>query len=445
LSFFHVDFFCLFPNGAIHKNTYNQGNDYFGEFQPSLALKNKMKRMKPFFIFFFCLFVSLASAKTAQVTVMLKNPSSVEQSNAPIVISAAMLAQKTGIKVCSVAVYNSGKLIPSQLDDLNRDGKPDELAFLVTIPANHQQRYTLKVATDSSLFTKFPDETHAQMFRKSKDGKKLIPTIEESSPTGNLYQALQHHGPAFESNRMAFRIYFDKKQTVDLYGKRHHQLELAQDNWYPTDEQIAKGFGDDILWVKETAGCGTLKGWNGTKAMDITPVTNRTARVIAEGPIRAIIEMESEGWQYEGKNIDLKQRYILYADHRDVEVQVNQNDTTTLCAGVQTFFDHSVIMPPLRGVVAIWGTGLQYPKTDNQRAMPQTVGLAVSVPYSIVQKSTRDDDNLLLVVKGQSFTYHFAAAWSQEIGGYHTADQFFRFVKQWNIVLRYPITITGWQ
>ncbi|MGC9150591.1 MAG: DUF4861 domain-containing protein [Microbacter sp.] len=396
-------------------------------------------------LLFYVLFVVSISAKTAQVTVMLQNPSSVEQLNAPIVIPVSTLAQKTGITVGSVAVYHLGKLIPSQLDDLNRDGKPDELAFLVNIPAKQKGNYTIKVANDGSLFTKFPAETHSQMFRRDKITKALIPTLEESSPTGNLYQALQHHGPAFESKMMAFRIYFDQKQTVDLYGKKHHQLELAQDNWYPTDEQIAKGFGDDILWVKETAGSGTLEGWDGTKAIHILPVTNRTARVITDGPIRAIIEMESDGWQYEGKNVDLKQRYILYAGHRDVEVHVNQNDTTTLCAGVQTFFDQSQIMPPLKGVVAIWGTGLQYPKTDNKRAMPQTVGLAVSVPYSNLQKSTRDADNLLLIVRGKSFTYHFAAAWSQEIGGYKKADQFFNFVKNWDITLRHPVKIVGWK
>ena len=38
---------------------------------------------------------------------------------------------------------------------------------------------------------------------------------------------------------MAYRIYFDKKQTVDVYGKYHKQLELARSLWYPTDEQLA--------------------------------------------------------------------------------------------------------------------------------------------------------------------------------------------------------------
>lgn len=403
-------------------------------------------KMKTYFsLLFVVLFTAVAFSKTVKMTIILRNPSSVDQVNAPVVIPVSTLEKRTGIKVVSVAISQSGKLIPSQLDDLNRDGNPDELAFLVTIPAQRNRSYTLKVANDRSLFTPFPNETHAQMFRKEKGTNRLIPTLQESSATGNLYQALQHHGPAFESKRMAFRIYFDQKQTVDLYGKKHHELELAQDNWYPTDEQIAKGFGDDILWVKETAGCGTLKGWNGTKATDITPVANRTALIITEGPVRAIIEMESDGWQYEGKKINLKQRYILYADHRDVEVQVNQNDTTTLCAGVQTFFDHDTIMPPLKGVVAIWGTGLQYPKSDNQRAMPQTVGLAVSVPYSILQKSTSDADNLLLIVKGQSFTYHFAAAWSKEIGGYQNATQFFHFVKKWDTALRHPVKIIKWK
>ncbi|MBB3186286.1 DUF4861 domain-containing protein [Microbacter margulisiae] len=402
--------------------------------------------MKRVAFIFLCLSVAfIAFAKTKSIVITLQNPSLVNQFNAPVVISVSTLTHKTGVNVQSVAVYEAGKLIPSQLDDFNHDGKPDELAFLVSIPAKHERILTLKVASDSSLFTRFPEETHAQMFLRNKTTHQLIPTREASSPTGNLYQALQHHGPAFESKIMAFRIYFDKKQTVDLYGKKHHELELAQDNWYPSDEQIAHGFGDDILWVKETAGCGTLKGWNGTQALHIAPVSNRTARVITDGPVRAIIEMEADGWQYEGKKIQLKERYILYAGHRDVEVQVNQNDTTTLCAGVQTIFDKSQIMSPVKGVVAIWGTGLQYPKTDNKRAMPQTVGLAVSMPYAILQKSTKDADNLLLIVKGKSFTYHFAAAWSQEIGGYKSANQFFHFVRTWDIALRHPVKIVNWK
>jgi hypothetical protein len=269
------------------------------------------------------------------------------------------------------------------------------------------------------------------MWRKDAATKEIIPSIEESSPTGNLYQNLHHHGPAFESEYMTYRIYFDEKQTVDIYGKKKHRLELMDTQWYPTDQQLAEGYGDDILWVKATAGCGTLKGWNGKEATHITPVANRTARILASGPVRSVVEMESDGWHYQGKTINLRERFIIYAGHRDVEVQVFQNEETTLCVGVQTFFDQSEKMPAVKGAQAIWGTGLQYPYTDNPRAQPQTVGLAVCVPDSILQKPGQDNDNLLLIVKGKNFKYHLMAVWEQEENGFKTANDFFNYVKEW--------------
>ena len=35
----------------------------------------------------------------------------------------------------------------------------------------------------------------------------------------NPYWMLHHHGPAFEYEMVAYRIYFDERQTVDIYGK----------------------------------------------------------------------------------------------------------------------------------------------------------------------------------------------------------------------------------
>lgn len=376
------------------------------------------------------------------VRVTVENPSSMVQTNVPVVVPVSKLSAKSGTKVVSAAVEVTNKQVASQLDDLNHDGTADELAFLVNLQPKQKLTVTVKVASDSTLYKQFPERTHAQMWRKDKQTKAIVPTVEESSPTGNLYQSLHHHGPALESEYMAYRLYFDEKQTVDLYGKKKHRLELMDTKWYPTDQQIAEGYGDDILWVKATAGCGTLKGWDGSKATHISPVSNRTGRVIVSGPVRSIIEMEADGWKYEGKSIDIKQRFIIYAGHRDVEVQVMQNEPTTLCTGVQTFFDTSEKMTDVNGVVAIWGTGLQYPVTDNPRTKPQTVGMAVSVPASVLKQSTSDSDNLLLVTQGQNFTYHLVAAWEQEEGGFKQAKAFFDYVKKWNQQLQYPAKVT---
>ena len=80
----------------------------------------------------------------------------------------------------------------------------------------------------------------------------------------NPYWMLHHHGPAFENEMVAYRIYFDHRQTVDTYGKYHKGLELKQTQFYPDDEQKAKGFGDDVLWVGNTFGLGALPCVAGT-------------------------------------------------------------------------------------------------------------------------------------------------------------------------------------
>lgn len=370
-------------------------------------------------------------AATSTQTITIKNPTNDFRKHVPIVFPVKTLSDKGKINVVSCAVFIGKQQIPSQLDDLDRDGLPEELAFLVDLKPNQKLKVTIKFASDSSLFKPFTPQTHAQMWRKDTTTKAITPSTEESSPTGNLYQNLHHHGPAFESEYMAYRIYFDEKQTVDIYGKKKHQLELSDTKWYPTDQQITEGYGDDILWVKATAGCGTLKGWNGKEAVHITPVTNRTARILASGPVRSVVEMESKGWLYQGKTIDIRERFIIYAGHRDVEVQVCQNEETSLCVGVQTFFDQSEKMTSITGAQAIWGTGLQYPPSDNPRTQPQTVGLAVCVPDSVLQESTQDNNNLLLIIKGKDFRYHLMAVWSQEDGGFKTANDFFSYVKAW--------------
>ena len=138
-----------------------------------------------------------------------------------------------------------------------------------------------------------------------------------------MYHKLHHHGPAFESEYAAYRIYFDNKQTIDTYGKKRPQLELAETMWYPSDEQLSRGYGHDNLRVFGSVGVGTLKGWDAEKRkmVHITDFKRREARILADGPIRTVVEMRVEGWRYGGREITMTSRYILYAGHGDVQVE----------------------------------------------------------------------------------------------------------------------------
>ena len=114
---------------------------------------------------------------------------------------------------------------------------------------------------------------------------------------GDTYHSLHHHGVAVESELMAYRIYFDKKQTIDPYCKKKPQLELAQSHWYPNDSLLALGYGDDILRVSGTVGVGSVKYWNGKKQVHIEPVAERSQHIVSQKKNEATIEVAVKGWQ----------------------------------------------------------------------------------------------------------------------------------------------------
>ncbi len=151
-----------------------------------------------------------------------------------------------------------------------------------------------------------------------KDSTKLESSI--SSETGNLYNKLNHHGPAIENQWIGLRYYFDYKCAIDIYNKTRPGLELAAAAWYPTKEQQKKGWGADQYKVGTTVGCGGVRLWDGEKVVYLDPVSKRTARVKKEANI-SYLEMLSEGIPYKGKKIDVLVRVTVFSSTREAKVE----------------------------------------------------------------------------------------------------------------------------
>ena len=184
------------------------------------------------------------------------------------------------------------------------------------------------------------DSTHAGYTVIHAEGKTrhCYPITEwTDDPVVDTYHQLHHHGVAVESEWMAYRIYFDKKQTIDPYCKRTPQLELAQSYWYPNDSLLAAGYGDDILRVSGTVGVGSVKYWNGQKHVHIEPVAQRSQRIVSQSRNNATIEVAVKEWQVEGHSVEMKTRYTMRAGHHDLRCDVSLSKPVEgLCTGVQT-------------------------------------------------------------------------------------------------------------
>ncbi|MDD3078505.1 MAG: DUF4861 domain-containing protein [Paludibacter sp.] len=366
----------------------------------------------------------------AQLKITVKNPNLSDVKNAPIVLKLAKYSKIKTKDRAKLAIFVNNEQISSQLDDLNHDGTPDELIFLLDMKASGSQKVIVKTIRDKKR-KKFPTEVYTDLIKKNKNGKHQFVT-EVSSDKNNMYNQMHHHGVAFESSIMAYRIYFDNKSTIDIYGKKKQRLEIADTGWYPTDKQLAEGYGDDILLVSGWVGVGTVKGWNGEKATHIDKFDKRTQRIVATGNLRTVVESEVEGWQYEGKKINMTVRYILYARHRDAQCEITASeDIDNLATGVQQIGEGELLQ--CAGLVGSWGT--YFPQPDSVKYGKETVGLGVHVPQRYFGKQVQSGVNNLILMpykKGETLHFYLTAAWNkEEKDPYLSADQFFAYLKNW--------------
>ena len=390
--------------------------------------------------------MNIAEAQdTFKLTVI--NPSKTIRQNAPIIY------QLNG-DTRSALVMKDGKEIPCQLDDLDGDGRFDELCFLTTLGKKEKQTFSITLSNEGAPRTYQP-QVYVEMMltnKKIKETNKQDLYISELRVDRgvNPYWMIHHHGAAFESDMVAYRIYFDHRQTVDIYGKYRKGFELKQTQFYPDAEQKAAGFGDDILWVGETFGLGTLRGWDGDKPTMIADVEHRSQRIVSRGPLRTIVEVKDEGWtpQNGQQPIDMTTYYILYAGHRDCQVDVRFSRPATdykFSTGIINV-KNSNEFSDNNGLRGCWGTDWPVSEKDSAGHKRETVGLGIYIPKANILSelpANKDNYGYVIIVPNNRLTYSIVFGSDNESFGYHSADAWYEFLRNWKKEIEQPLKIVS--
>ena len=386
------------------------------------------------------------------ITVSVSNPMNIARADVPIIIQLALYGE-----VRSALVTLNGQEMPCQLDDLNKDDTFDELCFLANLDKKEKQQYTVTLF-DEGEPRPYPARVYAEMVLSNTKDKKLkknqqnnyIESLTARGDAAYTYNVQHHHGVDFESELNGIRIYFDARQTLDLYGKFNKQLELKETQFYTDDEQKKRGYGDDVLWVGQTFGLGAFRGWDGHQPTLVEPVATRTQRIISYGPLRTIVEVIDKGWQAPSpltshpSPINMTLRYTQYAGHRDTDVDVLFNKDVSdyrFSTGIINVKD-SEEFSNKKGLRACWGT--DYPSTDTVKWSRETVGLAILLPQqNIVSEEPANKDNYAFVLKvnGRQMSYKVTYTSANETFGYHSAKEWFDYLKAWCKEVEKPVVV----
>ena len=391
-----------------------------------------------------CLPMAAGAQKT--ITISVSNPLSDARTDQPVVISLAHYGE-----VRSALVQTDGKEIACQLDDIDQDETFDELCFLADLKAKETKTYEVILSGDGEP-KPYPARVYTEMLLRNDKVKQknkhdnYIESITARGDCANSYNIQHHHGVDFESELNGIRIYFDKRQTLDLYGKFHKRLELKETQFYTQPDQKAEGYGDDVLWVGNTFGLGALRGWDGKEPTMIDPVKSRTQRIISYGPLRTIVEVEDKGWvlPISKKKVNMTLRYTQYAGHRDTDVDVFFSmpmEGEKLSTGIINVKD-SKEFSDKQGLRGCWGT--DYPSTDTINWKRETVGLGILIPRQhLIKEEEANKDNYAFVIgtKTKQLSYKIAYCSDNEDFGMHSSDEWFSWLKNWRKETEKPIIV----
>ena len=360
------------------------------------------------------LLASMPAFSQTTLQVKVSNNSKTPRSQVPVVVQLA----STGVEVKSALVTLGGEEIPCQIDDLDQDGRADELCFIADIGKKATLSYQVTLY-DNGHPRSYTPQVYAEMMlvnRKIKETNKqdLYISHLEVDKGVNPYWSLHHHGAAFENDMVAYRIYFDHRQTVDIYGKYRKGLELKDTQFYPDQQQKQAGYGDDVLWVGSIV---EVKDMGYVPAPGLQPV-------------------------------DMTTRYTLYAGQRacDVDVTFSRplDNTYTFCTGFinvkqsTEFSDH-------KGLRGCWGTDWPVSAKDSVGHKRETVGLGIYIPEKfVVSEEPANKDNYAFTVRPVDGRLHYKITFcsDNETFGYHTDKAWYAFLESWKKEIIQSITVS---
>jgi unsaturated chondroitin disaccharide hydrolase len=341
-----------------------------------------------------------AASHIRRIELTVSNPGAEPRAAANVVVPVAMLKRvapdfTSGNAIVVVSESTPSVELPSQADDLDGDGKYDELVFQVAL-APHETRAVTIAYGDQAAILRLRGQYPARTAMKF---------------------ATRYEGLGWESEHAAWRIYFDKRNAIDLYGKRRPGLYLdlfaAPEYVYHLETPM----GRDIFKVDPTLGIGSVAALVDGKAMPVGDVADRSWRVLASGPVRSVGEIVYKGWKIGGRSVDLVSRFTQWAGEHGFEHRITAKgaEGLTLAAALpkKAGIDRIDVKP---GAIATWGHQVVEPglKAGTRELPDQDLGIALVMPPAEVERTTDDAANHLLILKSPAASWYVAAMWDQE-------------------------------
>ena len=248
-------------------------------------------------------------------SLVLTNPLRVERPDETIVLKRADLEEKIGAIPDGFAPILKLKEqnIPSQVDDMNLDGKWDELAFTVSFKAS--ETLSLDIVNVAIIsYPVFEKRTNVRLGILQQD-KSFLEVDHYTAPIckDGFTIIAQGESVSWENDKMGFRNYFDCRNVKDLFGKLTPGLiiDKIQTPENP-DYHVLNSWGMDILHCGSSLGSGGLALLQDDSLYRLGFTDAYQYQKVCEGPVRSVFDLKYSGWHVAGENLSAVERISIY-------------------------------------------------------------------------------------------------------------------------------------
>ncbi|SHI58568.1 DUF4861 family protein [Pseudozobellia thermophila] len=238
---------------------------------------------------------------------------------------------------------------------------------------------------------------------------------------------VRYEGPGWESNKVGYRIYFDWRNAIDIFGKKVDTMVLSkvgQDNYDSYHEDSP--WGMDILKAGSSLGIGSYGRFDGKNTVEhFKQVRSRDVRIHNSDKGSGVV-INYLGWTALDKTIDLKSELFIEPDSRMTKATLTPSQAGEgLCTGMVKF--DGIDLMTKKSEDGQWGYMATY---GEQSLVPDNLGMVIFYKTETVDQMVDSEHDHLLVFKptAEPITYYFAAAWEQEKDGLKSKEEFIAYI-----------------
>lgn len=381
------------------------------------------------------------------VVVTVTNPRAVPSGEQTVSITASDLGEKYA-HFQGLRIHNGEKEIPSQAIDTDGDGRVDALIFTARLDANGEQLFGI-TPSGSHGTGDYPKRTHAEI--SVHRGGELIDGIYQ----GGSYVAVQtqelpadhaigdhlfrYEGPGWESDKVGYRLYFDERNVIDIFGKKVSDIVLPGVGQPGTDYHADAPWGMDVLKVGDSLGIGGVGMFVNGEVHRVDSARTMSVDILDDGVLRSRVRIRHEDWSIDDQLFDLQSELTIDAGSRLTHnALATSPGASNLVTGIvkhdaASFFE-SGNRPGDWAYLATFGP---------QSVIDDELGMAIIYRRSTLIDLTDDAHSHLVVMKPQDgkLDYYFLATWVQDGDGIRDEHEFVGYLDMVIDALNQPLQV----